>query len=166
MKSSIYLLILFIFNVSTDNSPSFCLCALKDVLKDYALLTTDRNPPRYYSSDPNDIGFYILPSKWKPVNNATWSELGAMINAPSGMYTYISLDGIHPLDNGLTINSFRSAYLADILAEYRLITDKVETYHENMIKSRTETCLQQSKKSVIGSDLKDKWARFFVPPVN
>ena len=71
------------------NSASFCLCALKNVLKDYALLSTDRIPPRYHSSNINDIGFYVVPSKWKPVNNATWIELGAMINAPSrNVYTY------------------------------------------------------------------------------
>ena len=88
MKLSICLVIfLFLLDVSSENSASFCLCALKSALKDYALLATDRNPPRYRSSDPRDIGFYVVPSQWKPVNNATWMELGTMINAPSAMYT-------------------------------------------------------------------------------
>jgi hypothetical protein len=102
MKLLIYISLLFLSNVSSEtSSASFCLCAFKSVLKEYALLSTDRLPPRYRSSNKNDIGFYVLPSKWKAVNNATWIELGAMINAPSEMYTHISLDGINPINNGL-----------------------------------------------------------------
>ena len=70
--------------------------------------------------------FYLVPTRWKPMNNATWTELGAMINAPSDMYTHISLDGIHPLNDGSTLDSLRSAHLADILTEYRSILDKVD----------------------------------------
>jgi hypothetical protein len=62
MLFSIYLLLLLLLilpNVSTDNSISFCLCALKDILEEYALFTTDCLLPRYYSSFKQDIGFYI-----------------------------------------------------------------------------------------------------------
>jgi len=166
MKYSIYLLILFLSNVSSNTSPSFCLCTLKNVLKEYTLLSTNRIPPRYRSSYKNDIGFYVVPSKWKAVNNATWLELGAMINAPLGMYTHISLDGIHPINNGLALDSIRSSHLADIMAEYRSMMDKVDLYYEEIIQNRTQTCLDQTKHSVIGFDLKNKWAQFFVPRVN
>jgi len=166
MKYSICLLILFLLNVSSNSSPEFCLCTLKHVLKDYTLLSTDRIPPRYHSSYKNDIGFYVVPSKWKAVNNATWSELGAMINAPSGMYTHISLDGIHPINNGLTLDSLRSSHLADIMAEYRSIMDKVNIYHEHLIENRTSTCSNENNKNIIGFGLKSKWEKFFVPRSN
>jgi hypothetical protein len=64
-------------------------------------MSTDRIPPRYRSSNKNDIGFYVVLSQWEILNDATWIELGKMINASSGMYTHISLDGIHPINNGL-----------------------------------------------------------------
>jgi len=160
------LLLLLILNVSSDNSGSFCLCALKNVLKEYALLTTDRVPPRYHSSNVNDIGFYVVPSSWKGVNNATWIELDAMINAPSGMYTHISIDGINAINNGLGLDSLRSSHLADIITEYRSIINQVDIYHQYIIQNRTQTCLDQRKKSVIGFDLKSKWQQFFVPRSN
>jgi hypothetical protein len=167
MKYSIYfLLILLLKNVLNDNSASFCLCTLKNILKNYALISTERIPPRYRSSNENDIGFYVVPSKWKAVNNATWIELGEMINAPTGMYTHISIDGINPINNGLALNNIRSAHLADIITEYRSIIDKVDLYHENIIRNRTQTCLNQKKKSVIGFDLKNTWKQFFVPRLN
>jgi len=167
MKYSVYLLFLFLLKlVSSDTSASFCLCTLKNVLKHYALISTDRVPPRYRSSNENDIGFYVVPSKWKAVNDATWIELGEMINAPGGMYTYISIDGINPINNGLSLDNIRSSHLADIITEYRLIIDKVDLYHENIIRNRTQTCLNENKKSVIGFDLKNKWKQFFVPRFN
>jgi hypothetical protein len=161
-----FLLLLLLPNVLSDNSASFCLCALKTVLKDYALMTTDRIPPRYRSSNKNDIGFYVVPSKWKAVNDATWSELGAMINAPTGMYTHISLDGINPINDGLALDSRRSSHLADIMTEYRLMMNNVDIYHENIIKNRTKTCEVQEKKSIIGFDLKNTWKQFFAPRAN
>jgi hypothetical protein len=166
MKSFIYFLILLLSIVSSDDSPSFCLCTLKDLLKDYALLTTDRTPPRYHSSLDNDIGFYVVPSNWKAVNNATWIEIGVMLNAPEGMYTQISLDGINPINDGSSLDGLRSAHLADIIADYRSIISKVEFYHENIIKNRTPKCLEQTKKSAVGSDIKNKWQQFFLPPSN
>jgi len=112
MLFSIYLLLLLLLifsNVSSDEYSSFCLCTLKNILEEYALFTTDRFPPRYHSSIKQDIGFYIkTSSNWKPVNNATWIELSLMINTPLGMYTYISLDGIHSINNGLQLDCQRS----------------------------------------------------------
>lgn len=163
MKFFVYLLI-FLFlliNVSCDNSASFCLCALKNVLEDYTLLTTNVIPPRYRPSVSNDIGFYVVPSKWKAVNDATWNELGAMINAPEGMYTHISLDGIKPVNNGLSLDSLRSSHLADIITQYRLMINKVHLYHENIIKNRTKTCSNQEKQPFVGFDLFNKWKQFF-----
>jgi hypothetical protein len=86
-----------------------------------------------------------------------------MINAPSGMYTHISLDGIHPVYNGLALDNLRPSHLADIMTEYRLIIDKVNFYHETLILNRTETCSNQKKKSIVGFDLKSKWQQFFLP---
>jgi hypothetical protein len=161
-----YLLILFFGNTLSDTSASFCLCALKSVLKDYALLSTDRLPPRYHSAIKNDIGFFVLSNKWKAVNNATWIELGSMINAPEGMYTRISLDGINPINNGLSLDGLRSAHLTDIITGYRLIIDKVNIYHTNIIRNRTKTCSNENKKSVLGFSLRNKWEQFFVPRTN
>ena len=43
-----------------------------------------------------------------------------------GMYTHISLDGIDPINDGLSLDNLRSAHLADIMTEYRSIINKVE----------------------------------------
>ena len=89
-----------------------------------------------------------------------------MINAPSGMYTHISLDGINPINNGLLLDNLRSSHLADIITEYRLIINKVEIYHQNLIQNRTKTCLDQTRKSLVGFDLRSKWQQFFIPRLN
>lgn len=162
-----YIIILFflIINVLSDSSSSsssFCLCALKDILRDYALLSTDRIPPRYRPLNENDIGFYVVPSKWKPVNNATWIELGRMINAPEGMYTHISIDGIKPIYTGLALDNIRSTHLADIITEYRLIINQINIYHENLIQNRSKTCSNQENKSYVGFGLLNKWKQFFL----
>ncbi len=166
MKYSIYLLLIFYSNVLSDKSSSFCLCTLKNILEEYALMSTNHLPPRYISSNKNDIGFYVVPSRWKPVNDATWIELRAMINAPSGMYTHISLDGINPINNGLPFDNLRSSHLADIITEYRSIIDRVTIYYQNLIENRTKTCLDQTRKSLVGFDLKSKWQQFFIPRLN
>ena len=162
----IYLLLFIFPNISSDVSlSSFCLCALKDVLEEYSLFTTDRLPPRYHSSFENDIGFYIgTNSNWKPVNDATWIDLSDMINAPSGMYTRISLDGIHPINNGLTLDNLRSAHLADIITAYRSIINYVDAFHERVIQRRTETCMiENEKQSINGKSSRNNWQQFFLP---
>jgi hypothetical protein len=152
-------------SVSSDTSSSFCLCALKPVLEEYALFTTDRLPPHYHSSFQNDIGFYIrVDSIWKPVNDATWIELASMINAPSGMYTYISINGINPINNGLQLDGLRSAHLADIITAYRSFMDYVNIFHENVIKTRSRTCtMETQKQSIVDKSDQNTWQQFFVP---
>jgi hypothetical protein len=151
-------------NVSSDTSSSFCLCALKNILEEYALFTTDRIPPRYHSLFDNDIGFYIkVHSNWKSVNDATWIELSGMINAPSGMYTHISLDGIHSINNGLQLDNLRSAYLADIITDYRSLMNYIENFHENVIKSRSRLCMNEKEKQIIDEkSSQNKWRQFFL----
>jgi hypothetical protein len=98
-KNNETLFLFILANISSDTpSSSFCLCTLKRVLEEYALFVTDNLPPRYHSSYNNDIGFNVgQPSHWKLVNNASWIELSAMINAPKAMYTHISLHDVHPV---------------------------------------------------------------------
>ena len=167
MNYSIYFFSIILSNVFADQfSPSFCLCALKSILEDYALMSTDRQPPRYRSSNGNDIGFYVISAQWKPVNDATWIEIGKIINHPSGIYSQISLDGIQPINNGLPLDNLRSAHLADIFAEYRFILDKVHIYHQNLIENRTKTCLDQQRKSSLGFQFNGngKWKQVFISP--
>jgi hypothetical protein len=167
MLSSIYffLLLLTIFtNVSSDQSSSFCLCALKDILEEYALFTTDRLPPRYHSLIGEDIGFFIgISSQWKPVNEATWIELSAMINAPSGMYTHISLDGIHPVNDGLQLDNRRSVYLAELIAAYRSLMSYVENYHKNVLQSRSGLCMMEQEQTMGGKFSRNQWQQFLLP---
>ena len=138
---------------------------MRPVLEEYALFTTDRIPPRYRSSFMNDIGFYVrIPSNWKPVNDATWMELASMINAPSGMYNHVSIDGIHPINNGLQLDGLRSAHLADIITADRSIIDFVQMFHENVIKSRTQTCMMETQpQSMVGKSSQHAWQPFFLP---
>ena len=125
MRFCVCLLIfsLILSNVSGEiPSPSFCLCALRNLLEDYAMFTTTRLPPRYRPSSRSDVGFYVASlssSSWKPVNNATWMDLSSMINAPSGMYTRISLDGIDSVNNGQSIPSGGILVLASNSANYQ-----------------------------------------------
>lgn len=160
MLFSIYILFLIIPTISTDESTSFCLCALKTALEEYALFTTDRLPPRYHPLHKEDIGFYIQTSSdWKPVNSATWVELSSMINEPTGMYTKISLDGIHPINNGLQLDSLRSAYLADIITAYRSLINYIDVFHENIIKRRSGLCKMENEQE--GKSSLDNWRQFF-----
>ncbi|CAF1215727.1 unnamed protein product [Adineta ricciae] len=154
MKFNLCLLILLLLHhyVSTEESPKFCLCVLKSILQEYSLLTTDRLPPRYRPLNPADIGFYVVPSRWKPVNNATWSELAAMINAPTGMYSHISINRKDPLQNGLQLNSRQTAYLADIVADYQSMMYKVDLYHEKIIQNHTKSCSQEVKSNSFDSN--------------
>ena len=158
---------LILSHVSGDvPSPSFCLCALRNLLEDYAMFTINRLPPRYRPSSRSDIGFYVASSSsssWKPVNNATWVDLSSMINAPSGMYTRISLDGLEPVNNGLSLSGLRSAYLAEIIASYRAIIDQVNRFHENVLKSRTETCLMETEEETSRPKtlVRNKWQKYF-----
>jgi hypothetical protein len=158
---------LILSNVSCEvPSPSFCLCALKDLLEDYAMFTINRLPPRYRPSSRNDIGFYVASSSlssWKPVNNATWVDLSSMINAPSGMYTRISLDGVEPVNNGLSLSGLRSAYLAEIIASHRAIIDQVNRFHEHILKSRTERCRVETEEETSRAEplIRNKWQKYF-----
>ncbi|UJR29495.1 hypothetical protein I4U23_010709 [Adineta vaga] len=161
MKVIICFLILFLQYISTENSPEFCLCTLKSVLQEYSLFTTDRRPPRYRPLNQNDIGFFVVPSRWKAVNNATWIELGAMINAPLGMYSHISIDGENPIQNGLLLGSRQTAHLGEILAEYRLMMDKVTNYYEKIIRNNTKSCLQVTNSNQINFDSNNQWQKYF-----
>ena len=169
MRFCVYLSIfsLILSNVSGEiPSPSFCLCALRNLLEDYAMFTTTRVPPRYRPSSRSDVGFYVASlssSSWKPVNNATWMDLSSMINAPSGMYTRISLDGIDSVNNGLSLSGLRSAYLAEIIASYRAIIGQVNRFHENILKSRTEICLLETEgeTSRVEPLIRNKWQKYF-----
>lgn len=53
--------------------------------------------------------------------------------------------------------------LTDIITEYRTIID---IYHENIIKNQIKTCLDQTRKSIVGFDLINKWKQFFIPHLN
>jgi hypothetical protein len=62
--------------------------------------------------------------------------------------------------------NLRSSHLADIIAEYRLIIDKVQIYHENLIENRTKICSDQTRKPLVGFDLKNKSQQFYIPRFN
>ena len=149
-------------SVSTDSSsPSFCLCALKDLLEDYALFTLTDSPPRYRSQFSDDIGFFIVgpSSQWKPVNNATWMDIASMSKSVRGLYSHISLDGRTPLNDGLLLNGLRSAFLAEILTAYRTLISQVDQFHEHVISSRTQTCLWATRDQSTGN--RNDWRQFF-----
>ena len=156
IKSILYLLICIELIASNDSS--YCLCTLKKILEDYALITTDIPPPRYRSFDKNDIGFYINSSGWKKINDATWIELSEMINSPLGMYSQISVDGINPIENGLLFDNIRSSYLADLVTQYRFILDQSRFFYEKILQNRTNQCLNSFR----GSEMKSKWKKYFL----
>lgn len=156
-------LLSFLFAVNsvfTAQSPSpipptsFCLCALRELLEDYAMFAVNEDPPRYRSIFPNDVGFYIRTSShWKEVNNATWSDLSLMIKEPRGMYARISLDGVQPINNGVLLNSARSAYLGEIIAAYRSLMQYIDSFHERVIQSRVQSCSPRNDQN--------SWRDFF-----
>lgn len=142
-----FLCLLICIKLSVSNQSSFCLCTLKQILEDYALITTDIPPPRYRSSNKNDIGFYINSPEWIKVNDATWLELSQMINSPQGIYSQISLDGKSSIKNGLLLDNIRSAYLADLIAQYRFIINQIRFSAEKILQNRTKQCFHQMRNS-------------------
>ena len=86
-----------------------------------------------------------------------------MINAPSGMYTRISLDGVHPVNNALQLDSLRSAHLADIITTYRLYIDSVNIFHERLIKNRTDTCTIEKDNQILDQKSNEnQWKKLFL----
>lgn len=154
VRFCLFVLVLHCTTASASSSDSsFCLCALKDLLEDYALFSVSDSPPRYRSKFFDDIGFFIgVASHWKPVNNATWMDISSLIRSPQGIYSHISLDGRTSVNDGLLLNGVRSAFLAELITAYRSILNQVNQFHERVISSRSNACLQETR---------DPWRRFF-----